>query len=128
VRSSFFLLFEQLVVFDQVFYAAHRKYGRVFLSVRFQIVVVDDIIHDLLQAIGGIEHFLGVDVFYLDVNEGIAFLFVAAQVFDTEAQHVLIADGIGDHVLVEALTKQIFGCAFAQLHFLPHCLQRSVCL
>jgi hypothetical protein len=102
VRTGFLALAEQFVVLQQRGDAADGEERAVFAVVGLAVVVVDDVVHHLAQALLIIEHLGAVDVLHLDVQLHAVFLGVAAHVLHAEAQHVLVADGVGDHILVQA--------------------------
>lgn len=82
----FFLLslFEELIVPGKCFDARDAEHGGEGPGVGFAVVVGDDVIHDLFQALGGLEELLAVDILHFYVDFGIAsrFLLVPAYVFD----------------------------------------------
>src|SRR5437016_9775626 len=77
----------------------------------------DQVIGNLLQALFRIKHFSFVNVFYLNINNRIAFLFVFTNVFNTKSQNILITNGIRNNILVQTFSKQIFCGALPQLIF-----------
>ncbi len=111
---------ENIVVLDERFDAADAENGRKLQLVGFAAVVVDDVVRDLIQPLRRLEQFPGVNVFYrnIEVVFGAVFLAVAPDVFDGEFEDVLVFDGIGDDVLMQALLEEFFGGAFAQ--FVAH--------
>ncbi len=106
------LCLEDLVIFDQGFDVIFCKQGQIVSVKGFLIVVGDDVIDDFFQAWGIRENFGPVDILYLDIDKSISPLAVLPHVFDTEAQHVLVANGIGDYIFVQAIPKKLLVVRF----------------
>lgn len=98
---------EEVVVGDQGVDAADAEHRRENAAVGFAVVVGNDVVHDFTQALRAFQQLFPVDVLYFDVNE-VAAIFalpVAAHVLDGEFEDVLVLDGVGDDVLVQAFVK-----------------------
>jgi hypothetical protein len=86
-------------------------------------VVGYNIVCNFLEPSGVAHNFRSVNILDLDIHQRIPLLLVPADVLNAKTQHILIADGIGDHVLVQALAEQVFGGSFSE--FILGCIFRK---
>lgn len=92
----------------------HARITEFFIE-GFTIVVGDDIIDNAFEVPGVFEYFTFINVFHHNIEACLCFMVKHFIVLNTKAQHVLIPNSIGDHILVEALTKQVSGGSFASV-------------
>lgn len=69
------------------------------------IMIRDDIIHDVIQTLGSAHHFRFINRLHLNIQDHI-FALEGADVLHREFQHVFVANGVGNYVLVQAVTKK----------------------
>ena len=100
---------KQLVVPDEHIHRADAHHrGELFVP-SLHRVVVDDVVRDLFQPSRRFHQLPGVDPFDFDVHFrlGAGLAFVPADILDSELQHVLVFDRVGDHIAVQLLVEQI---------------------
>ena len=114
VLPGFALGFELLVILDQHVDAADRHHGREVLAVGLAAMVGDDPVDDAFSPVRVLEEFPGVDARDLLVDQAAVLAPELAPVFDREFEDVLVADGVGDDILVQLLAEQILCRALAE--------------
>ena len=70
----------------------------------FATVVVDNVVDHCINPFVRLHRFICIDCFHLNIGNA-DFLFHSSDVLDREFEHVSVADGIGDDIFVQTLTK-----------------------
>ncbi len=100
---------ERIVIGQQAVHAADAHDRTEMLLVRLAVVVGDDPVDNLFNALRVFEKFPRVDTGNVFINQRAILAAKFAPILDGEAQHVLVCNRVRDDVFVQAFCEQIFG-------------------
>ena len=113
VLACFFFALEGFVVGDQGIGAADAEDGGKIAVVGFTAVVGDDPIDDAVNTLRVFKELFAVDAVHLLVDQGAIFALEFAPIFDGEFEDIVVGDGVGDDIAVQAFVEQVGRGAFA---------------
>ena len=89
-------------------WSPHTHQSGELLVAGFDRMLLDDVIGDFVQAYRRFHQLFGVDAFHLNVDLSCSVrLLLVATIFHRELQNVLVFDGIGNHIGMQFLVKEI---------------------
>src|SRR5690606_6753636 len=70
VLAFMFLALEEVVIFGQRLNAVYTEHGGKSFTVRLAVMIVDDIVRNLIQALRALQKFLRIDILYGNIHIG----------------------------------------------------------